>query len=97
MAVLDMGIDTAAVSPVRRSRRLGSLFWLAVGWIAFIVLAATFAGLLPLPPQPTWTCWNGGRRRAWSIGSAPTPWAAMNWRGFSMAPGYRSSSAFVHR
>jgi peptide/nickel transport system permease protein len=52
MAVLDIGIDTAIVSPVRRTRRLGILFWLAAGWIAFIVLAAVFAGVL-LAHSPT--------------------------------------------
>jgi peptide/nickel transport system permease protein len=52
MAVLDIGIDTAIVSPVRRTRRLGILFWLAAGWIAFIVLAAIFAGFL-LAHSPT--------------------------------------------
>jgi peptide/nickel transport system permease protein len=46
MAVLDIGIDTAIVSPVRRSRRLGNLFWMAVGWISLIVLASIFAGVL---------------------------------------------------
>jgi peptide/nickel transport system permease protein len=46
MAVLDIGIDTAIVSPVRRTRRPGSLFCLAVGWISFIVLASIFAGVL---------------------------------------------------
>jgi peptide/nickel transport system permease protein len=52
MAVLDIGIDTAVVSPLRRTRRLGTLFWLAAGWIAFIVLAAIFAGVL-LAHSPT--------------------------------------------
>jgi len=52
MATLDIGIDTAIVSPVRRTRRLGSLFWMAVGWISFIVLASIFAGLL-LAHSPT--------------------------------------------
>jgi peptide/nickel transport system permease protein len=52
MAVLDLGIEPAVVSPVRRTRRLSTLFWLAAGWIAFIVLAAIFAGVL-LPHSPT--------------------------------------------
>jgi peptide/nickel transport system permease protein len=51
MAVLDIGIDTAIVSPVRRTRRLGSLFWLALGWISFVVIASTFAAVL-LPHGP---------------------------------------------
>ena len=46
MAVLDIGIDTAIVSPVRRTRRLGNLFWLALGWIGFVVIVSTFAAVL---------------------------------------------------
>jgi len=45
---LDVGIDTAAVSPVRRRRRPGGLFIAAIGWIALIGLAAALAGLLPI-------------------------------------------------
>jgi peptide/nickel transport system permease protein len=52
MAALELGIDIAVVSPVRRTRRPGVLFGLAAGWIAFIVLAAVFAGLL-LAHSPT--------------------------------------------
>ncbi len=51
MAVLDIGIDTAIVSPVRRTRRLGNLFWLAIGWIAFVAFVSTFAAVL-LPHGP---------------------------------------------
>jgi peptide/nickel transport system permease protein len=51
MAVLDIGIDTAIVSPVRRARRAGNLFWLALGWIIFVVTVSTFAAvLLPFGP-----------------------------------------------
>jgi peptide/nickel transport system permease protein len=46
MAVLDLGIDTAIVSPVRRTRRAGSLFWLALGWIVLVVIVSTFAAVL---------------------------------------------------
>src|ERR1044072_8514762 len=46
MATLELGIDTIAVSPVRRKRRLGSLFWLAAGWIVLISIASIFAGFL---------------------------------------------------
>jgi peptide/nickel transport system permease protein len=46
MAVLDIGIDTAIVSPVRRTRRLGNLFWLALGWIGFVAIVSTFAAVL---------------------------------------------------
>jgi peptide/nickel transport system permease protein len=51
MAVLDIGIDTAIVSPVRRMRRAGNLFWLALGWIILVVIVSTFAAVL-LPHGP---------------------------------------------
>src|SRR5438309_1384752 len=50
MAALDVGVDTAAVAPVRR--RLGGLFAASIAWIALISLAAIFANLLPIP-SPT--------------------------------------------
>jgi peptide/nickel transport system permease protein len=46
MAVLDIGIDTAIVSPIRRTRRLGNLFWLAIGWITVVVVVSALAGVL---------------------------------------------------
>ena len=50
MATLELSIDQdAAVSPVRRARRLGLLFWMAIGWMTFVVALAAFADLLPLP------------------------------------------------
>ncbi len=53
MATLELGLgQDVAAPPARRSRRLGVLFWLAIGWIAFIFAAAIFANLLPLP-SPT--------------------------------------------
>jgi peptide/nickel transport system permease protein len=52
MAALDVGVDTAAVAPVRRKRRLGGLFIAAVVWIAVVALGAIFANLLPIP-SPT--------------------------------------------
>ncbi len=48
MAVLEIGVDTAAVSPVRRGRKPGALLLDAVGWIALIVLAAALADVLPI-------------------------------------------------
>jgi len=48
MAVLEVGVDTALVSPVRRQRRAGVLFVCAVAWIALIGLAAIFADVLPI-------------------------------------------------
>ena len=45
MATLELGINTIAVSPVRRKRGAGTLFWLAAGWIVLISIASIFAGL----------------------------------------------------
>jgi len=53
MATLELEIDDAvAVGPVRRTRRLGALFWMAVGWTLLVLAAAALANLLPLP-SPT--------------------------------------------
>jgi peptide/nickel transport system permease protein len=70
MATLELVIDDAIVSPVRRTRRLGSLFWTAVGWMIFILAAAALAGLLPLPSP---TDMDMLERRA--------PMSAMHWLG----------------
>jgi peptide/nickel transport system permease protein len=53
MATLELGIgEPVTVAPLGRTRRLGPLFWAAVGWTAFILAAAALAPLLPLP-SPT--------------------------------------------
>jgi peptide/nickel transport system permease protein len=53
MATLELSLDEGvAVSPARRTRRLGPLFWAAIGWMTFVFLAAAFVGVLPLP-SPT--------------------------------------------
>src|SRR3954463_8509348 len=53
MATLELSInEEVAVTPVSRARRLGPLFWAAIVWTIFIVAAAAFADLLPLP-SPT--------------------------------------------
>ncbi|MDO9561623.1 MAG: ABC transporter permease [Bradyrhizobium sp.] len=49
MATLELGIDQDVASPARRTRRLGLLFWLAIGWMIFVFALAAFADLLPLP------------------------------------------------
>src|SRR3954452_7661846 len=45
MATLEFEIDTVA-SPVRRRRRAGVLFWLAVGWVGTGAIVSIFAGVL---------------------------------------------------
>src|SRR4051794_41243569 len=53
MATLELTIDEgSAVAQVKRTRRLRSLFWAAVAWMAFVLLAALLADVLPLP-SPT--------------------------------------------
>jgi peptide/nickel transport system permease protein len=53
MATLELGIhEDVATMPARRARRLGVLFWLAIGWIMLIFGVAILADLLPLP-SPT--------------------------------------------
>jgi peptide/nickel transport system permease protein len=53
MATLELSIDDdVVVSPVRRTRRLGALFWMAVAWLIFIFAVAALANWLPLP-SPT--------------------------------------------
>jgi len=52
VSALDVGVDTSAVSPVRRRRVLGGLFIASVIWIALVGLGAIFANLLPIP-SPT--------------------------------------------
>src|SRR5882757_5548900 len=53
MATLELSLneDVAAV-PTRRSRRLGPLFWMAIGWMTLVFFVAIFADILPLP-SPT--------------------------------------------
>ena len=53
MATLELEVAEEAVSqPVRKGRRLGMLFWAAVGWLLFVFAVAVFATVLPLP-SPT--------------------------------------------
>src|ERR1019366_9070470 len=71
MATLELSIDgDVAVSPIRRTRLLGPLFWAAIVWMSFIFAAAAFAGLLPLPSP---TDMDMLERRA--------PMSAMHWLG----------------
>jgi peptide/nickel transport system permease protein len=53
MATLELDVAEEAVTqPARRGRRLGVLFWAAIGWLLFVVAVAIFADYLPLP-SPT--------------------------------------------
>src|SRR5476651_2585290 len=52
MDTLELGIEPAIVSSIYRTRRPGSLFWLAAGWIVFVVIISVFAGIL-LAHSPT--------------------------------------------
>src|SRR5258705_2831832 len=49
MATLELGIrEEVADAPARRGRRLGLLFWMAIGWMIFVFAVAIFADVLPL-------------------------------------------------
>jgi peptide/nickel transport system permease protein len=53
MATLELSIDEdVAAGHVRRTRRLGTLFWMAAAWLIFVFAVAALADLLPLP-SPT--------------------------------------------
>ena len=52
MATLELSVQEQAVSPVRKGRRLGKLFWAAVGWMILVFAVAILAPVLPLP-SPT--------------------------------------------
>jgi len=53
MATLELEVAEEAVSqPARKGRRLGMLFWAAIGWMTFVFAVAVFATVLPLP-SPT--------------------------------------------
>jgi peptide/nickel transport system permease protein len=53
MATLDLTIEEdVTATPVRRTRRLGRLFWMAFGWMIFVLAVALLADVLPLP-SPT--------------------------------------------
>jgi ABC-type dipeptide/oligopeptide/nickel transport systems, permease components len=45
---LDLNEDLAAAAPMRSARRLGWLFWIAIGWMMLVFALAIFADLLPL-------------------------------------------------
>jgi peptide/nickel transport system permease protein len=54
MATLELDLAEEAVATrVRKSRRLGMLFWAAIIWMIFVFAVAIFAGLLPIPDPTT--------------------------------------------
>src|SRR4051794_32626654 len=53
MATLELVMqEDLAAAPARRPRRLGALFWLAIGWMMLVFAVAILADILPLP-SPT--------------------------------------------
>jgi peptide/nickel transport system permease protein len=53
MATLELDVAEEAVTqPARKGRRLGMLFWVAIGWLVLVCAVAVFANVLPLP-SPT--------------------------------------------
>jgi peptide/nickel transport system permease protein len=53
MATLEIDVAEEAVTQsARKGRKLGMLFWAAIGWLVFVCAAAVFATVLPLP-SPT--------------------------------------------
>ena len=51
MATLELSIDqNLAVGEVRRTHRLGPLFWAAIAWMVLVFAAAALAGVLPFSP-----------------------------------------------
>jgi peptide/nickel transport system permease protein len=54
MATLELDLaEEAVAAPANKGRRLGMLFWAAIGWIIFVFAVAIFADLLPIPDPTT--------------------------------------------
>ena len=71
MATLELDLAEEAVSqPARKGRRLGWLFWAAIGWMILVFALAIFATVLPLPDPTTMDLLE---RRA--------PFSASHWLG----------------
>ncbi|WP_249129697.1 hypothetical protein [Bradyrhizobium sp. AUGA SZCCT0283] len=97
MATLELAIDEGvAAQPAKRGRRLGLLFWMAIGWMIFMFAVAILAPVLPLPSP---TDMDMLERRA--------PFSMEHWlgtdglgrdelSGSSMAREFRSWSGCVH-
>jgi peptide/nickel transport system permease protein len=67
---LDLNEDLATAAPARSARRLGTLFWISVGWMTLVFALAIFADVLPLPSS---TDMDMLARRA--------PFSAAHWLG----------------
>src|SRR5438128_1597850 len=71
MATLELDLaEEAVTAPVRKGRRLGLLFWAAIGWMIFVFALAVFAPLLPIADPTTMDMLE---RRA--------PFSAAHWLG----------------
>ena len=71
MATLELALDEEILAqPVKRGRRLGPLFWAAIGWMVLVFVVAIFADFLPLPSS---TDMDMLERRA--------PFSAAHWLG----------------
>src|SRR5271169_6850821 len=71
MATLELVLEEEVASgPLRRTRRLGPLFWAAIVWLIFVFAVAVLANLLPLPSP---TDMDMLERRA--------PFSALHWLG----------------
>lgn len=71
MATLELDLaEEAASAPVRKGRRLGMLFWAAIGWMVFVFALAILASVLPIADP---TAMDMLERRA--------PFSAAHWLG----------------
>lgn len=71
MVTLELTLDEEILArPVKRGRRLGPLFWAAIGWMVLVFAVAMFADFLPLPSS---TDMDMLERRA--------PFSAAHWLG----------------
>jgi len=71
MATLELSVSEEIIAtPVKQTRRLGTLFWMAVGWIVLVFALAIFAPVLPLSSPTDMDMLD---RRA--------PFSALHWLG----------------
>ena len=71
MATLELSVQEEIIAaPVKQTRRLGTLFWMAVGWIVLVFALAIFAPVLPLSSPTDMDMLD---RRA--------PFSALHWLG----------------